>query len=380
MKSAGIVVKICLAIVLSSLFLNGCVISPKPTGDMDRDEIIEEYLANRQLDPIEGVWRMLDDKNEITIVKNTFDIHPDYEYIGIVTKSDYFKWPEGTAKMLLHKTAEEMVFLGSFYYGITEYGATFILDYETNQNLLEIIVQDHPRRPTHFALIRIYPSSDEQSANGSGSGFFIAPEIIVTNDHVIDKAKNITVYLNDGSSVEASVAVRDKGNDLAILKINDDSPRPASLAQIQPLPLGAVQNSTEGDRIYVIGFPLPNTLGSNIRISEGIINSTVGFENDPRYFQMSAETHPGNSGGPLLNEHGEVIGVVTQVMTSSQLLHYTGTTAQNVNFSVKINYLSNLLQQIPGTVTPKIATEKTIKSAKELMQDARAAVVRVVVK
>jgi S1-C subfamily serine protease len=93
-----------------------------------------------------------------------------------------------------------------------------------------------------------------------------------------------------------------------------------------------------GNRIYVIGYPLSDILGAEVRITDGIISAKNGIDSNPTNFQMSASIQPGNSGGPVLNEKFEVIGITSSKLSEVAALQATGTLSQNVNFGVKSDY------------------------------------------
>ena len=116
------------------------------------------------------------------------------------------------------------------------------------------------------------------------------------------------------------------------------------------MPVGSVRDVKEGTSVYTVGYPMPSELGSRAKISEGIVNSQTGIEDDIRMFQMSVPIQPGNSGGPLLNSQGQVVGVVTSTLNNRYFLVKKGVVPQNVNFAVKINYALPLIQSVPNLV------------------------------
>jgi S1-C subfamily serine protease len=96
-----------------------------------------------------------------------------------------------------------------------------------------------------------------------------------------------------------------------------------------------------------LGFPLGDIMGSKSRLSTGLINSEFGIQDDPRVYQISNPLQPGNSGGPLFNNKGELVGVVVSGLNAKYFYENAGIIPQNVNFAVKSTYLSNLLSMIP---------------------------------
>ena len=142
---------------------------------------------------------------------------------------------------------------------------------------------------------------------GQGSGFILNKEgLILTNNHVIDNAQTVEVKLSDKHTYKAQVLGVDKNHDLALLKINAPNLVPATLAQSNGL--------TVGQRVYAIGNPF----GLSGTMTRGIISairSISGPQGNPieDAIQTDAAVNPGNSGGPLLNSRGEVIGITTLI-------------------------------------------------------------------
>jgi S1-C subfamily serine protease len=98
-----------------------------------------------------------------------------------------------------------------------------------------------------------------------------------------------------------------------------------------------------GEDVYAIGYPLTDILGEAIRVTNGSISALQGIEADPRYYQVSIPIQPGNSGGPVLNDHGEVVGVITAQLNAIGVARQTGSLPQNVNFAAKIGYVIPLI-------------------------------------
>ena len=178
----------------------------------------------------------------------------------------------------------------------------------------------------------------------TGTGFlFSSSDYVITSYHVVHGAKSIKVRLVNGERIDATVALKDTNNDIAILKLSQS---PSSRQNI--ITLGNSSSVKTGDRVFTYGFPLVDLLGdAEPRYSEGFINSLSGISNDPRLFQVSIPIQPGNSGGPVFNEKGELIGIATSSIDSVQTQKVFGTIPQNVNFAIKSSYIKSLLPNLP---------------------------------
>ena len=168
-----------------------------------------------------------------------------------------------------------------------------------------------------------------------GTGFFINAEgVIITNAHVIEGADEIYVIIN-GEYLPAQVIRQNDEIDLAVLKINYRNP--------YHFRIGDFNTTNLGDKLSVLGYPLTDILSQDIRFTEGSLSSRSGLESNPYYFQHSAPTHPGNSGGPIINSRFEIIGVATAGINDSFVKNRTGSNPQNINFGVKSEYINSLL-------------------------------------
>jgi serine protease Do len=166
----------------------------------------------------------------------------------------------------------------------------------------------------------------------SGSGFFVSPDgYIVTNDHVIENARNITVLLYDGSSRSATVIGRDPASDLAVIKINTTNRA--------YLTLGNSDLMRVGDQVAVIGNPLGELANSMTVGYISALNRDIVIDGISRNkLQTDAAVNRGNSGGPLLNLRGEVIGIVNAKST--------GMDVEGLGFAIPSNHARTVIEQL----------------------------------
>lgn len=170
----------------------------------------------------------------------------------------------------------------------------------------------------------------------TGTAFFIdAHGHMLTNAHVVETCKSVSVTLTDGDTADAKIVAKDTQNDLALLVATTKVSQYARFAAAPP---------RQGDEVVVYGFPLPGALSTQGNLTTGIISALVGVRDDSRQFQISAPVQPGNSGGPLLDRNGAVIGVVSSKINALRVAAATGDVPQNVNFAIKANVVSNFLE------------------------------------
>jgi S1-C subfamily serine protease len=179
----------------------------------------------------------------------------------------------------------------------------------------------------------------------SGTGFFLGSSgFVLTNQHVVARCRDITIRQFDGSVTSATVLASDAANDLAILKSAAKSPAYARLRD------GA--DVRRGDSVIAFGFPRTDVLSAGGSVTSGTVSALAGPKDDSRMLQISAPIQPGNSGGPLLDQSGNVVGI-----TSAALVERAGGVApQNVNFAIKASVARSFLeahaiayQQAPST-------------------------------
>jgi len=185
------------------------------------------------------------------------------------------------------------------------------------------------------------PAEPETGYVKSGTAFFVSEQgHLLTNNHVIDGCSLIAVELAK-RSVPVDLLAVDRVRDLALLKF----PYPGvGYAPFRTLPPVA-----PGESVVVVGFPLRGLLAGEANVTTGTVSALAGIGNDARMMQITAPVQSGNSGGPLLDETGRVIGVVVAKLDDTAMLELTGEIPQNVNFAIKgvvvISFLNE--QNIP---------------------------------
>ena len=186
------------------------------------------------------------------------------------------------------------------------------------------------------------------AGRSSGSGFIVGKDgLVVTNEHVVENARTVRVWLTNGRSYEGDVLERDTTSDLALVKIGGNQ-------RFEAIPVGDPGRVRVGDEVLALGFPLADRIGKELTVTRGIVSSKR-TESGVQHFQTDAAINPGNSGGPLVNNSGEVIGVNTSRIEETS----GGRPVANIGFAVSVSELEGRLPSLGargaatrGTPTP----------------------------
>lgn len=210
------------------------------------------------------------------------------------------------------------------------------------------VAQERERRARQEAEERAKVEQNRtKPQNWSGTGFALNNGYIATNYHVVEDAKSIKVKGikgNFNAEYNATVISTDKFNDLAIIKIND-----SRFNGFGTIPYRVKTSMSDvGEDVFVLGYPLTTTMGDEIKLTTGVISSKTGFQGDVSLYQTSAPIQPGNSGGPLFDGNGNLIGIVNA--------KHSG--AENVSYAIKASYLKNLVES--ASTIPMLPTNNMV--------------------
>jgi S1-C subfamily serine protease len=198
-------------------------------------------------------------------------------------------------------------------------------------------------------LALLLPSAHAQTVR-TGTGFAVSVRtLIVTNAHVAKGCRSLRV-LQDGTAEPARLVALDDRADLAVLRTDLQTPKVAALRVQPPVRLG--------ENVVSFGFPLFGSLSKEGNLTTGNVSALAGLKDDPTYFQITAPVQPGNSGGPLMDEAGNVIGVVTSKLDALKLAQRIGDIPQNVNFAIKAQVLKRFLDNQRLSYSEQVASEK----------------------
>jgi S1-C subfamily serine protease len=182
------------------------------------------------------------------------------------------------------------------------------------------------------ALISGVAAGQAAEIISSGSGVVIGVQgEILTNAHVVEACERITLKRSSGNSEMGVLVARDERNDLAVVRPTGTNNPAASVAVFREGP-----PIRAGDTIVALGYPLSRVLlATEAKVSVGNVNALGGIADDSRYLQISAPIQPGNSGGPLLDASGHLVGIVTAGLDAVRMAKLVGDIPQNVNFALK---------------------------------------------
>lgn len=201
-------------------------------------------------------------------------------------------------------------------------------------------------------------SADKKpSETSTGTGFIVSSwGHIVTNNHVVENCGQIEVSRVGERSVSARKIAGDGRNDLALLTAALSS---TDIGNTVP----ALRPSARlGEEVYVFGFPLAGLLSKSGNFTSGTITALSGVDDDTTRYQISAPVQPGNSGGPLLDKYGNVVGAVVSKLNSANVAKAIGDIPQNVNFAIKSSIVTNFLES-NGVKVNSGSTSKPLEAA-----------------
>ena len=180
------------------------------------------------------------------------------------------------------------------------------------------------------------PEIDESLLTiGSGSGFYINNKgYALTNNHVVDICKQMVAVV-DGREILFRVLNTDKTNDVAIIKTDQRSPNFIKINE---------DGAKLGENIIAVGYPLSGRLSDSVKITRGIVSSLSGVNNNSGQIQIDAALQPGNSGGPVINENGELIGIASAGLNKLLMAKKEKYIPENVNFAVASSIVTNILK------------------------------------
>lgn len=303
----------------------------------------------------EGIYEGVNPQGfDITVaVQRTDD--DKFQIIYLDQNADNFDqiWEEGQLKATLKNTANSNVFKADWIQIDRSLNEDFVVSFDNGlMNIMNTKVEYSQ------TFLKLYPTENDLTL-ASGTSFAISSDgYIATNNHIVNNAEKIQIWGIDGDFTkpyEAKLIIQDENNDLAILKVELENPE--AFSDI-PYSLLSESKSLVGENIFVLGYPLRATMGDEIKLTSGIVSSNSGFKGDVTSYQFSAPIQPGNSGGPLINQSGQVVGIV-----SAKHLD-----AENVSYAIKVTYLNNLVEMLEIDTSNSKKSDLSALSTSEKVQ------------
>lgn len=304
------------------------------TGGTSWSEYTVKQNADNNNDGICGIYEGADEQGyKLGCIKQ----NGEYRLIYLGSKERMSWWQVGDTKAVLRSSATSGFFKADWYMADKTSNPDCYIIFDGG-SMKTIIDKDE----TFF--LKMYPTSSKngnlasEKEEWSGTGFALNNGYIVTNYHVIENAKSISVQGIKGdftSQYNATIIATDKYNDLALLQISDNR-----FNAFGTIPYNVKTSISDvGEEVFVLGYPLTSTMGDEIKLTTGVISSKTGFQGDVSLYQISAPIQPGNSGGPLFDNKGDLIGIVNA--------KHKG--AENVGYAIKTSYLKNLIESSIST-------------------------------
>jgi len=198
---------------------------------------------------------------------------------------------------------------------------------------------------------------DDKIFTGSGTAFFISDEgHLITNHHVVNYC-NITKVNYFGKTGTAKILAYDKVNDLALLETDIIPKDKFDISNRDPKLL---------DDIYVAGYPFGKAVSSSVKVTKGVVSALAGSQDNYALVQIDAAIQPGNSGGPIVNTSGNVVGVAVAKLDFKDAMESYGVIPENTNFGIKSSILKNFTsansiknsEEEPKEVSTEVLGEK----------------------
>jgi len=315
---------------VGSTFLFAAGGGERYTTDVN-SKYVKDYLNSGDIDDErEGIYLQSNGGNNpylLAIAKNT---KTDEFYAIYLSGPGGSDWQEGNIKAIFKYT--ERGFRGTWYSRSGIYGdnAEFIF----SDSAFMVKAGTFLISTYYFSRIMPYASGFARERGSTGTGFLLNTEgYVVTNHHVIEDTKYILVRGINGDFSRAYLytpVLMDEFNDIAILK-----PEVTFLRFNNPPYSFRVNETPQGSSVFALGYPMRGTMGNEIKLTDGIISALSGYLGNQNEYQTTASISPGNSGGPLFDEQGNVVGITSA--------HHTA--ANNAYYAKKIRCVIELIER-----------------------------------
>ena len=358
-----------------ALFLFGCAgmpLTPPPSPA----EIIKEYKERVRKNP--------NDADAYFMLGFTYDRIGEYEKaVSPLKKLIQLKPNSFTPHNNLGYAYEK---LGRIDEAIKEYRTALRIEpgrlLHLHSNIYEQVVEGYSgTMPSTDHELPPQQPKEQTPQSGTGSGFFVSKMgHVITNAHVVKNCKKLTVGDNANKQVPAELINTDRSNDLALLKLSTlEMASAESKSLIQKLSIVVVPLASKGllrsddvklgEKVLVAGFPFGEYFSNTIKVTGGLVSATRGSGDDSGQFQLDAAVQPGNSGGPIYDSSGNIVGVVVSQLDKRMVEKAIGSMPENVNFGIKASTVRQFL--ISSGVPSKKSERTEEKSTQQLAEIAQ---------
>jgi serine protease Do len=259
------------------------------------------------------------------------DAYVRYHHVGTAGIGFSLYWNHNATDAHIERIAT--LISGSLWSTVT--GAPFTSPFTVTPQAPEVVGIPGPApEPQPGPPSPALPQPERHTAS-SGTGIYITSDgHLLTNAHVVQDCSDIQVETGQGIFEVGKLVAKDTANDLALLKVSS-----------KPKSIGALRFTVRlGENVEAFGYPLSQVLAASGNFTTGNITALAGLGDDSRFFQISAPVQPGNSGGLLLDESGNLIGIVSSKLNFLSEIKNAGDIPQNVNFAIKASVVENFLQ------------------------------------
>ncbi|MFK7908808.1 MAG: S1C family serine protease [Chitinophagales bacterium] len=309
------------------------------------EQNIEMLFSKRAVDDLEGIYEKVmlgvpnRNKYKIGIVRNPSN---NYEIVYLGGASNFKDWKKGEQLGKIYPTGTTNFYKVSWYHPNKDMDENVYLAMD-GKNMLHLSFASDD--DNIYKYLKLSPKSDliptkKREMISSGSSVAISPDgYLVTNYHVVEGGNTIEVQIKQNGytkTYQAVLMISDEVNDLAVLKINDPS-----FKELPSISFSLRTSLSEvGEKIFTLGFPLTSTMGTDVKLTDGIISSKTGYKGDVSTYQVSAPVQPGSSGGPLFDMEGNLVGIIKAKHSK----------AENATYAVKSRNVLNLIELLPNKV------------------------------
>ncbi len=192
----------------------------------------------------------------------------------------------------------------------------------------ELITKEKEKKSTPSDDNKLYSAS-------SGTGFVISNDgYIISNNHVVDQCGKVNLHYR-GNIIPTKVIANDKGNDLSLIKVDK---------KFEDYFLISSEDISLLNEIYVAGYPFGKAISSSVKVNKGVVSSLTGIGDNYSQIQIDAALQPGNSGGPIINDKGNVVGVAVAKLDFKKIMEVFDTIPEDTNFGIKSSVLKTFIK------------------------------------